>query len=283
MKRYILSVSLLGCIFLAHCGAPDRTTATPVVSTGGTAGTSSDAGTGAVSYTLDNVCDLLPKQICELREPCCNASGVGFDRYHCEADEHDHCVRNTAAVAAGTMTFDPQYLPACLLEWQRLGQGCDQSLLPWNYASTPLRACRQAFRGTTPSGKSCWTDEECEMSTDPNVRVECYFNCSHEHRPAKDQYCIVTSPTEACSDGLYCAPSGQCKTAAAPGAACTITAFGSNCDPRTFCDPTTLTCVPKHDIGGDCSNKDQCTSDLCLGGVCQHSGPLFSRKECGKP
>ena len=77
------------------------------------------------NFTLENVCDLLPKQICELRAPCCNSSGVGFDRYYCEAQVHDHCVHNTAAVAAGDMTFKPEYLGPCLLEWQRLAAGCD--------------------------------------------------------------------------------------------------------------------------------------------------------------
>jgi hypothetical protein len=282
MKSFILFASLLGSFLLAHCGAPDRTSVAPVVSNGGTAGAAGDAGTSSVNYTLENVCDLLPKQICELRAPCCNSSGVGFDRYYCEAQVHDHCVHNTAAVAAGDMTFKPEYLGPCLLEWQRLAAGCDTSLLTWNDTAGPIRACREAFRGTTPEGQFCWTDEYCQMSGDPNIRVDCHGVCISERRKAKGESCgFGDRPESQCDEGLYCAGS-ECKPSVARGAACTITPSGSNCDPLSFCDAASQTCVAKHDVGGDCTRKDQCLSSLCLGGVCQHAGPLFTHSECGK-
>ena len=97
-------------------------------------------------------------------------------------------------------------------------------------------------------------------------------------KAAAGQSCDTSYAGISCVDGAYCVANGPntgiCGKLPADGQACYPTGNGDACDSMLdYCDSTSLKCVPKIAVGGDCS-----TGATCVGyATCDATGHCVSR------
>ncbi len=248
-------------------GAPD----------GGVAG--SGAG-GSPGYTLDNICEKYPQQICALRAGCCQQA-YGFNQAQCEANEKARCTGLVAEVNAGKRTFDPSSVDACLSGVAPLYQACfftgDIEVDLFEIANT----CGKIFPGGGLPDSACATQSDCAPSTAPNG----YYGCGNDGKCFQSEILQQGAPCNyyfnVCASGLACAtPSltianGTCQPATPTGSACSSS---SQCGLGNYC--TSLQCQPAQTTGG-CSNFLHCLSLNCQNGQCAKPNPLVRQEQCG--
>jgi hypothetical protein len=248
-----------------------------------------DSSSGTSGYALETVCDQIAPQVCEMRSSCCTAAGIGFDQVACEADFKSKCNEDVAAVNAGSETFDPSGLDACLAKLPGIFAKCTFTQLDFVTTALELRVCN-AFEGKKGEGAACTRNAECQHSDDPNTFVSCSEQtrtCTKVTIAKSGDGCGATTGA-ICDAGLYCdAPAltvpGTCKTATAKGQTCARPAIANpECGIGAFCDGTTATCVEANAAQEACTLPGECASGQCDMGTCSVGTPFVKAAECGK-
>jgi hypothetical protein len=267
------SLALSGCLFLGCGGSSD----TP----------SGSSGSGA--YTLDNVCDQIAPKLCDLRKPCCTASGTGFDQTGCEANMKSQCALDVAAAKAGDETFDASQIDACLAKLPDIFAKCTLTATDLQTIPIELRICN-SFVGKKGEGAACTRNSECAQSADANTFVSCSDQtktCTKLTIAKLGDGCDAAKGT-LCDVGLYCnapalATAGTCKTATSAGQSCARPAIGNpECGIGSYCDATSTTCMAGKAAREACTLPGQCASAKCDNGTCSVGTPFVKAAECGK-
>lgn len=262
---------------------------------GGVAGVTSSGGTGAGGggYSLDDVCAKVSPKTCDFSKDCCVASGFGFDQKGCETSALTGCELNVAEVKAGTMSFDPTKIDACLKAYETLFAQCVIDLGDFFAALDQLKSCSFAFEGQLPEGSSCNRDAQCAPSADPNVFTSCDENtkkCTSARRLQLNENCAVGDGVkDFCSPGLYCDAAfvglppypGICKPATPEGAKCNaFKPFNLECGAGFYCNKATSSCTKAKVGGANCAEALECQSFVCALGKCTALEPLVSQASC---
>jgi hypothetical protein len=259
------------CLFLA-CGGED-----------------SNSGTNSSGYTLETVCDHVAPRVCELRNSCCTAAGIGFEQAGCEADFKSKCNEDVQAVNAGDETFDPSGLDACLAKLPGIYARCTLTQMDYVTTVLELRVCN-AFEGKKGEGAACTRNSECRQSDDANTSVSCSqqtHSCTRVTVAKAGDGCGATTGA-ICEAGLYCdapglAAPGTCKTATSKGQACARPVIGNpECGIGSYCDGATATCVEAKAAREACTLPGECASGQCDSGTCSVGTPFVTAAECGK-
>ncbi len=261
---------------------------------GGAAGGAGAGGTGGgTSYTLDNVCSKVAPQICSAAESCCNTAGFGYDANGCQAASIFQCGKDVAEVKAGTMTFDPSKIDACLAEYQKLLAKCVLSIADFFSLLEGLAPCNSIFQGNLPEGAACQRDAQCALPGTPNTYVGCdegTKTCVHWTRLAEGAQCqLGDGVTDYCETGLYCdvnlvgSPpfNGTCKQATALGAKCDGTnPYNLECGLGYYCNASTSLCTVAKVGGASCTTGIECQTFDCEAGKCTAQEPLVDQGLC---
>jgi hypothetical protein len=263
----------------ASCGSSDS---------GGGAG----GGSSGPTYTLDDVCAQIVPKICTMRQPCCTSSGIGYDDAACQANEMSKCQANVAEVNAGTMTFDPTNIDACLSGIQPWVDKCTLSFTDYESVFGALKLCRSVFAGSVAEGGACDRDDQCKMPSDPNASTSCSNGtCTTTTLLAEGAACSYASGTTSiCGGGTYCdadftkqPPTGTCKKPTALGASCDKTKmFDLECGVGNYCDSTSGTCTAGKGAGTSCTQQTalQCSTWQCDNGQCAKANPIVNDTDC---
>lgn len=285
----VLGFGALALVALAPFGCSSD----PATGTTGDGGTS-DGSTAA--YTLDNVCDQVLPKLCAQRKSCCQSQPGGFNEAQCLAFEKRDCEKNVAEVKAGTMTFDPTNIDACLA---KLGPYVDRCRVPISEALllfNELATLCKIFAGKVAEGGNCERSEQCATSGDQLANCTA-GKCKLTKLQGAGATCSFGGPTEEfCKSGLFCdanvaksPPSGTCKTATVPGQPCDAqNAFNFQCGLGYYCDKASAKCTAAKNEGATCENALECNSldcDIPPGGAtgsCTAVAPIAKDEECGQ-
>lgn len=238
-------------------------------------------------YTLENVCSKIAAPTCAMRQSCCTQSS-GYDEAGCIAAATAECEANVADVNAGIMTFDGEFIDACIAATQPYSDKCFLNINDLYGIPEDLEPCTHVFAGQLAEGAACERSEQCKSSVADREFTRCDSStkkCKTYSFLQKDAACqIDPNTTKICDEGLYCKAfllSGKC----APN-----TAFGAPCTPKQpvtlecglgfACDSTTLTCVDAKPNGEACSILVDCKSLTCTNSVCTQPDPLFTKMQC---
>ncbi|MBK7584755.1 MAG: hypothetical protein IPI67_31775 [Myxococcales bacterium] len=266
---------------------------------GGVAGVGAAGGGGAGAvgggsgYTLENVCQKTQPQGCGWSSDCCKQSGFGYDEKACIATALAGCQKNVDEVKAGTMTFDPSKVDACLTTYQTLLSKCTLGVSDYLAALDGLKTCGLAFQGKLSQGTSCDRDEQCAPSADPNVFVSCSDTTgkcvSAKRLPLSANCAIGDGVADFCAPGLYCdatfAPvppyPGVCKTATAEGQKCNgFKPYNLECGAGFYCNKQSSVCTKAKLGGAACIETVECQSYTCSAGKCGALAPVVDQKSC---
>jgi hypothetical protein len=295
LSRFSLGLSavggaLLGLALTASCG--DAVDTTPF-------GAGGAGGGGGSDYSLDTVCAAIAPQVCAQREGCCTASGLGYAEAGCEAYERAGCEANVAEVEAGTMTFDPTHIDACLTALQPWVDQCALTAMDRVEMLDTYRLCSTVFVGEVPIGQPCERDGQCAPAADANEFVTCSAQGSCELFTVLGQGdpCEMgqgANRRAICGTGLFCDAAlgvgqppfaGTCQPATPLGAACDIAAqpFSLECGLGFYCDVVdTGTCIEAKDAGESCTTPLECKSLDCPqpGNQCSAVEVMLSAEQC---
>jgi hypothetical protein len=240
-------------------------------------------------YTLENVCAKTPAPNCVVRESCCTQTMPGYVQAGCETDVMTECEKNVADVKAGIMTFDGDSIDTCLAAIQPYSDKCFLEISDLFKLPVDLAPCAQIFAGQLKDGATCDRTAQCASSLSDREIVQCdeaTKKCSTtKFLPLNSACKLGPAVKDFCDQGLYCdfdllSMKGTCKTATAPGAACSPGALSFECGLGYICDSTTKVCVESHDEGGACATALDCKSANCSGGVCVKAAPVFNTMQC---
>jgi hypothetical protein len=270
----------------------------------GTGGTGAGGGTGATGggssgYTLDNVCDLLPTEVCARREACCTQSGTGFDQAGCEARERTDCEANVAEVNGGTMGFDPGKIDPCLDGMQPYLDLCALTFADRLAMFADLRICQEIWVGEVPPDGACERDAQCALPPDAEDLVGCdeaTGRCTLIDVLLLGDDCQIGqgAARSFCAAGLYCDAQlsgqppfdGTCQTATALDAPCDAMSQPPSleCGLGFLCDPGTGTCQEAGAPGDPCTRPFECQSLQCQGQQCGELAVIVDAQACtGSP
>lgn len=292
--KNICSIGALAFAFsLAACGGSTAGGLTGGGSggTGGGAGGTSSVSNG--SYTLDSVCQETAPVGCQIDQPCCQSSGYGFDASGCETRALASCDADVAEVRAGTMTFDPSYVDACITALGQAMHTCVPKADQVFSIADTLLPCTKIWRGSLPEGASCQRDEQCAPANQSNVYVRCdktTKTCTHFQQLSLGQSCeLSATATGACGPGLYCDAAltsgppytGVCRTATQPGQSCNAAdPYDLECGLGYYCSASTGVCTSAKLGGSACTNALECQTMTCTGGQCTAETPLVDPTTC---
>jgi hypothetical protein len=245
---------------------------------GGSAGGPVDAGP---EYTLQNVCQKLPGQRCAARKPCCETS-VGYAEGECVARETAICNLMVSEVNAGTRTFNPDKIPACLAAVKPIIGKCVFSGEDYVAYLKMIMLCRAIFDSKAGPGSPCQEGSDCATPSIPHAWSYCSQSGS----------CVQTTfaqDGEACNqkycdEGLTCyyaaySSTGYCQPTTPQGSACSST---TQCGYGFYCPTSTNTCQPARAGGQSCSSDWHCKSLGCVSGTCTQQWSYVSSYTCGK-
>ncbi len=256
-------------------------------------GGASDAG-GA--YTLDNVCERTAPRVCAIRKGCCEKT-AGYDEATCLTREREACAKDVAEVRAGTMTFDPARLEACVASLTPLIDKCTLGVEDFGDAAAILKDCH-VFAGKLGEGVACTRDNQCA----PSTSADAFVGCEEQKKTCRTIRILGAGATcelgdgfaAVCGKGLYCdidfqdppPRQGTCKTALGLGATCSQ-AKPLECGLGYYCDASNK-CVAGKAGGASCTDALQCASLVCQRtndagpGTCKPVDPIVKKYECGK-
>ncbi|MEZ4265742.1 MAG: lamin tail domain-containing protein [Myxococcota bacterium] len=191
---------------------------------------------------------------------CCNTAAQCGDGNACTADTcSGHTCHNTAIAGCCATVADCDDGQACTTD-SCVGGSCQHVATPSCCNPGDSQATLQGICGADPDGDASCYIWECTAARE----------CGLIEHPE----CCVTAGD--CDDGSLCttdvcpAATKVCKHLVLAGSGCCAT--GSDCSPTEYCATTGAQCTPKQPTGTGCTGDDQCTSDLCLGGVCTNPG-----------
>lgn len=244
-----------------------------------------DDDDGEKTYTLDEVCAETVPTICQRRESCCNASGVGFEQAGCEAREMASCQQNVDDVNAGVMEFDGSKVDACIDAFDALLADCRIPLPELLTRLEQVRVCSQVWKGQKGLGAACSRSAECTPSADPSTFTSCsdQGRCQRLTLVGSGAGCSLEGDDlRICEPGLYCdvqlAGVATCKPAVAVGQSCDPLA--QDCGLGNYCEASSQSCVKARPVGEDCLLALQCESLSCTGGQCDPVEPVVDGADC---
>jgi hypothetical protein len=250
--------------------------------TGGSAGAAGSAGTGGnEGYTLDNVCEKLPKANCSARANCCGKSGVGYNETECVQRETASCSALVEAVKQGARTFHPEKIDACLAALQPLLDSCLFSGEHYVAYLKMVNTCIGIFEGQSGPGSPCTSDFDCAPSSHPAG----FAGCSSQSGQCFQG--IFVQQGESCSggycdEGLTCTyPGGSptCLPKVPQGSPCTAS---SQCGYGFYCPQASGTCQPALPGGSNCGSDLHCKSLDCTNFYnCTQQPAYVDAQACG--
>ena len=260
----------LGFVMVA-CG-PAETTKTPPVE---------------AKYTIDTVCSKIAAPTCAMRKSCCDQAGA-YDEAGCMAEVTAACKLNVADVKAGIMTFDGEFVDACITATQPYSDKCFLNVNDLFGIPEDLEPCTHVFAGQLAAGAACDRTEQCASSVADREFTRCDASskkCTTFTFLPLDAACTISAKaTKICDEGTYCKAAildGKCTANTAFGAACNSNAIVSlECGWGNTCDKTTATCVEAGAEGATCTTPVDCKSVTCTGGMCVKPDPLFTKLQC---
>jgi len=187
------------------------------------------------------------------------------------------------SVDEGRISYEPRHARACLEHLRNAS--CD-----WTSEErrTDDAECDAVFRGTVPTGGSCFTEEDCTGDCFEVLCGDtcCAGECVDEVRAAIGESCEA----DECVEGAFCNSNDTCARLAAEGAACEERhgcGYGLDCvdgtcrdapergeacpgnicanDAGDRCDQITLTCVARSALGEPCAYDEACQEPLACG------------------
>jgi hypothetical protein len=195
--------------------------------------------------------------LCTSLQHCCDENQVTFDYNQCTSGWK----RNIEKIfgdpnLAAAINYDPKAATNCV-QLVQAAEGASCAPVPGSI-SDARTVCQTIFSGKKPPGADCTIDAEC-APVEGNV-VRCI--------PAAGDDAGGQLPLGRAKLGLQTIPLGTPICVAIPidqnGAPCSApdggAGGGCNGDPASFCDPGSRVCVPRADVGGQCSPQvlDSC-------------------------
>lgn len=238
----------------------------------------SDGG-HAGSFTLDDICDKFAKKECAAAKPCCESSGIDYDRVACEATARAECEEDVDSVRDGDRTFSARRADACLADIQASYAKC--FMTGWEALAMSGRRllCMTIFGGTVAEGGACQDWPDCKQPSDPSKVAMCDYGTNECFiRPltlGEGEACSIAG-YPACTPGLFCDTSvykpgigGVCSKPKAVGAACEGYDY-RQCGVGNICNNPSGrgTCVAAKANGEDCSWDYECASTECINRRC---------------
>lgn len=231
------------------------------------------------AFTLDDICDQFAKKQCAAAKPCCESSGIDYDKAGCEAAVRAGCEEEVESVREGERTFSARRADACLADLQASYAKC--FMTGWEALAMSGRRllCMTVFGGTTAEGGACNDWPDCKQPPDPSKVAMCDFSTNECFiRPlmlGEGETCGAAGyPT--CTPGLFCDTSaykpgigGFCSKPKTVGATCENVDF-DECGVGNICtNPLGRgTCVAARADGQHCSSDRDCASKECINGRC---------------
>jgi hypothetical protein len=266
MRRPSLRALLLVTpLFAIHCG-----------------GDSDDGGGGAKTVSLDDLPTEVAKAQCALYERCYGpvfslfTGGEDCVTLTVERVKNGSVGQMQAAVAAGTLKYDPALAATCLSEIA--AKACDA------LTDRLGDACDQAAEGSAAVGEDCSYDFDCKGTAFCKFDGGCPGKCTE--RLAAGASC---SSDDDCQDGLVCGGATQaCVKPAAVGQPCGGS-VAPDCAPMSLCmgDDSSQqqagTCKAFSEVfagkaGDGCSYAD---GNLCAGDLsCVYDAPPPATGKC---
>lgn len=238
-------------------------------------------------YTLDNVCEKIAAPTCAMRQSCCTQTPAGYDEAGCMTDVTTQCQKNVEDVKAGIMTFDGEFVDACITATQPYSDKCYLAIPDLFGIPEDLEPCTHAFTGQLAEGASCERTEQCQSSVADREFVRCEPStkkCTkYTFLPADAACTISQTAKKICDEGLYCKAAildGNCKPTTPVGAACVPKTLSLECGFGYTCDSTTNTCVEAKNEGEACVTPLDCKSVTCTSNMCAKPSPLFDAMQC---
>ncbi len=280
------------CTLTAACGGklndPPATMGDTGAPTDG--GTTGDGGSGGGSDTPlpdGKTCAQMGDAICGAEaKACCGTLNLAYDEAACRTSVNYWCNFQVDAANAGSTTYDPTQLAACVKGWRESFAVCNISWIDWGKKSLP---CAQLFNGTKAPGQSCTSEVECQA--EPGFIAYCDTRetmatsddrCRQYGFVAEGKPCNYTGTTiRYCDVGLYCdygVSPAVCKKSRAAGESCP-----GGQDPSCGYDHVCVggKCALGKPGGSDCTDATECGSWACEGGKCDSTTfPLATSETC---
>ena len=226
----------------------------------------------SIYISADHFPSAYAEALCTSLQHCCDENRVSFNYNTCTAGwraliQQRFSDPNAAALA----NYDPKAATDCVAQ---VHDARTVSCAPEPKSISAARdRCQQIFTGKKPPGAACTTTAECAP---------------------QDGTIVSCAPLVPGADGggqlpLGLRPLGEPVCVATPipeqGVPCTITPpRGCDANPGLFCDPGTLTCLPRADQGGPCLASvpasclpgNYCVTSSLSGGLCAPALPVGS-------
>jgi hypothetical protein len=257
------------------------------------------------------------KTICDREVRCGNYP----DEATCESATFTE-LQVQAEAAAGKVKYDGEAAASCLAAYGALG--CSASEVG-AASSSVVETCSHVFTGTIVNGGACLIDQECASQSCNLSACDgascCLGSCQAQIALGGD----CSSAGAVCAGGTFCKPGisggALCAAPIAPGQACDdasdlcapgtfclatslggpttcakLPAEGASCSsagacdsPADYCDPGSMTCLPRIAVGGACpsmagcptyatcdANTSTCVSKGTAGAACTQSSDCIS-------
>lgn len=287
-------IACAGALVLACGGSSSSGIGDSTANDAGTTSADGGGGGGPTAYTLDNVCKLTAPKVCELQKPCCEKT-FGYDEAACLAQAEADCAKDVADARGGRMTFHPERIDPCLAKFEKILDGCYETI-DLLYQAFDITECR-VFEGQLTEGAKCERDSQCRPGAGPNEFVDCNDDrkvCTVTRLLEENDACAYGDGSPGfCAKGLFCdAPLGQsnagtCKKATPLGATCNKDKLLSlECGLGAYCDRTSAKCTAAKGDGAPCETAFECRSLSCENGggggakTCQQAKPIVDANEC---
>ncbi len=269
--------------YISHAGTFG--VAAIVACSGKTEGDAADAAT-SYSYTVQNVCDKMPIDICAARKNCCTTGRGGFNQASCEATQKGDCLKNTAEVTAGTMKFDGTKVDSCIAKLKPFMDECrlefSRLVSYWEVSDD----CR-IFEGSRAAGTTCERSAQCAPPAGANSFPSCIGGrCAGGRVLAENDTCSLDIRSGLiCGNGLYCKNDNgktTCVKATTEGGTCNGSSFVElSCGLGYYCPRDTNKCARAKDAGSRCTSLLECKSAICNAGTCTTPEPVVATDACG--
>lgn len=266
-------------------------------------GSTTEAPVDSTRIPEAEFCDAYATRICGVYSPCCAQIGHRLDEEQCRILAKGECQANANSARAEGRIYDAATARDCIT---RLDDGVVSCLIDPDIRKNIEPTCkRDVYRGSTPLGGSCQSDDDCARH--PDGRTECdthtlgaTFTCVLPVSSDLAGPCLERDDNHrlfVCRRGLTCHSSHTCVSALGEGSTCAFgperaecaspylcmngvcTAppkVGEACEivaPRVcgldaFCNTDSGVCEALLEEGASCSDSERCESRRCKG-TCQ--------------
>ncbi len=233
-----------------------------------------DETAGQFVYTVDNVCSVIVPKLCAARQPCCDATNVGYRESLCLAQELEECQAGVNAYYEGRADFRADSVDACVAQTTAYFQSCSTFGIDDYFID---QACLWVpFQGKRGEGGPCSLAFDCAPPADPRTLVSCENEvCVHTHYVGEGSPCNAgVGASQICDKNLYCDADfttgnppwgGLCVPGISDGQTCDQSYY---CGLGRYCDSILKVCQPLKAPSQPCSSGDECESFVCSAGAC---------------